>query len=256
MIVSCSVIHAEEVVASRQQPVDLACPVVAQLSTPVAREPEEGFLVVAERMVDSRCLRVENVAPGIVGYVVVLALGIRGLVRQRIEFQISLRYRAYPLWRDHVISERCALDAAVRQLRCRSGIIDHDSLAQKSREVPISFSRRRNRELKRLGELVSQTFEIEKDEGFVPAIVEPGYPDRAADRSSIPIVSERTAGLARPVQEKVIRRKYVVANKIIGSAVHTICSTLSGDVDYCAAGMALLGIKARRLYLEFLCRIS
>src|SRR5215472_1622942 len=114
MIVSCSVIHAEEVVASRQQPVDLACPVVAQLSTPVAREPEEGSLVVAERMVDSRCLRVKNVAAWIVRYVVVLALGIRCLVRQRIEFQISLRYRAYPLRGNDVIRERCALDAAVR----------------------------------------------------------------------------------------------------------------------------------------------
>src|SRR5215467_15554671 len=59
VIVSTPVVDAEEVVAGGQYAVDLARPVVAQFSSPVAREPEEAVLLVTELMVDPSGFRVE-----------------------------------------------------------------------------------------------------------------------------------------------------------------------------------------------------
>src|SRR5262249_50088353 len=87
VVVSASVIDAEEVVAGWQYPVDLARPVVTQLTPPVAGESEKGFLFVAELVVDARGFRVEDVAARIVGYKVVPALGVAQLVWQRIELK-------------------------------------------------------------------------------------------------------------------------------------------------------------------------
>src|SRR5215470_1600818 len=113
VIVSSPVIDAEEVVARWQNTVDLAGPVVAQLTTPVAGEPEECFLFVAELVIDPRSFGVEDVAARIVAYKVVPALNIAQLVRQGIELEISLRDWAQPVGPDNVVGERVPLDAAV-----------------------------------------------------------------------------------------------------------------------------------------------
>ncbi len=199
MVVSGAVVDAEQIVPGWKQAVDLARPVVAELAPPVARKPEKGFLVVAEGVVDSPGLRVENVTARIVGYVIVPALGIARLVRQRIKLQIGLGNRAYPARQDDVIRERSTLDTAGGQLCRRRRIIDQYPLAQQRREVAISFGSGRDGELKRLGECISEAFKIEKDEGLVSAVVEPGYPQRAADRSAVAIVPKRAARLARSV---------------------------------------------------------
>src|SRR5258706_3943320 len=78
---------------------------------------------------------------------------------------------------------------------------------------------------------------------------------RPAERSSITIVAKRVSWLCGRVQEKIIRRKNVVADELIKRPVKFIRAALQTHINDRAGSVTLLRVKADRDDFEFLDRV-
>ena len=251
VVVGDAVVLAEQVVAGRDDPVDLAEDGVARLAAIVAGVAHERPLPGADVVIDAGRDRVEVVAAGIAVEEIVQAALIRRLVGQRIVAQDLLRDRIEPVGRDVVARKRLPHHTGADGLRGQR-IVDLDSLREQCREVAVPHGFRRHGLRQRLREFVVQPLRGAEPERAIVTVVQSGDDDRPADREARPLV--RDLRLRRPVllHEEIGFRELVGAVVGVRGAGQPVRAPLQRHVDGRARGVAVRRVEARGLDLELL----